>query len=272
MKLTDKTLIRSTIASTIFLLTAIDIPALSFGISPIKVYFQRGTSSRDVTLDNPDDKTVRLKVNVYKWEEDATGKRKLTPTKDITLFPSILELKPKSKRIIRLASKLPPGQAEQSYRLLIEQIPETVVKKPEPNPDGTKPTKSTVQLNFLYTLDLPVFINPININRKSTIISPSANGGKVSFNLANQGNAHIFASIIEITTKDAAGKEIAKTKFNPTYVLPTIQRQISIDLPQEKCQNAKSISIDVAGDEDMGDRTKLNQTINVANGVCTSKK
>ena len=158
----------------------VNLPSLAFGISPIKVYFEKGSSSRDVTLDNAEDKTVRLKVQAYKWTEDGDGKRQLTPTQEIAVFPAILELKSKSKRIIRLASKLPPKQIEQSYRLTIEQLPEAVVKKPEATPDGAKPTTATAQLNFLYTLNLPVFINPINIDRKSSLTSPSVNGGNLS--------------------------------------------------------------------------------------------
>jgi fimbrial chaperone protein len=250
----------------------INLPSLAFGISPIKVYFEKGSSSRDVTLDNADDKTVRLKVQAYKWTEDGDGKRQLTPTQEIAVFPAILELKPKSKRIIRLAAKLPPKQIEQSYRLAIEQLPEAVAKKPEATPDGAKPTKATAQLNFLYTLNLPVFINPINIDRKSSITSPSINGGNLSFNLVNQGNAHIFASVIEVTTKDSAGKTIATKKINPTYVLPSIQRKLTLDLPQDRCQNARSISIEIKGDEDVGNKTNLSQTVNVASGVCSGKK
>jgi fimbrial chaperone protein len=93
----------------------INLPSLAFSISPIKVYFEKGSSSRDVTLENSEDKIVRLKVSAYKWAEDGDGKRELTPTQEIAVFPAILELKPKSKRIIRLAAKLPPKQIEQSY-------------------------------------------------------------------------------------------------------------------------------------------------------------
>jgi fimbrial chaperone protein len=254
------------------LFSLINLPSIAFSISPIKVYFEKGSSSRDVTLDNSDDKVVRLKVSAYKWAEDGEGKRQLTPTQDIALFPSILELKPKSKRIIRLAAKLPPKQMEQSYRLVIEQLPESVVKKPDPRPDGTKPSKSEVQLNFLYTLNLPVFINPINIDRKSSISNPNISGSNLSFNLLNQGNAHIFASSIEVTTKDSVGKTIATKKIDPTYVLPSIQRKLTLGLPQDQCQNARSISIEIKGDEDVGSKTNLSQTVNVASGVCSSKK
>jgi fimbrial chaperone protein len=259
-------------ASSIVLGSAIYTPSLAFGILPIKVYFERAFSSRDVTLDNAEDSTVRLKVSIFKWEEDGNGKRELTPTKDISLFPAILELKPKSKRIIRLSSKLPPKEFEQTYRLFVEQLPETVVKKPEETPDGVKPKKTTVKLNFLYTLDLPVFINPTNIQRKSAIVNSSISGNKLSFDLINKGNAHVFASIIEAKIKDSSGKIIGTGKYNPTYVLPPIQRKITIDLPQEQCQNAKTISLEISGDEDMGDRTKLSETIPTPKGVCLVKK
>jgi fimbrial chaperone protein len=250
----------------------INLPSLAFSISPIKVYFEKGSSSRDVTLENSEDKIVRLKVSAYKWAEDGDGKRELTPTQEIAVFPAILELKPKSKRIIRLAAKLPPKQIEQSYRLTIEQLPEAVVKKPEVTPDDAKPTQATAQLKFLYTLNLPVFVNPINIDRKSLISNPNISGSDLSFNLFNQGNAHVFASSIEITTKDSAGKTIATKKINPTYVLPSIQRKLTLDLPQDQCQNVRSISIEIKGDEDVGNKTSLSQTVNVASGVCSGKK
>jgi fimbrial chaperone protein len=244
MNLFSKLSITLACASSIVLASAIHTPSLAFGILPITVYFDRPFSSRDVTLDNADDTTVRLKVNIFKWEEDGNGKRVLTPTKDITLFPAILELKPKSKRIIRLSSKLPPKEFEQTYRLFVEQLPETVVKKPEETPDGVKPKKTTVKLNFLYTLDLPVFVIPTNIQRKSVIISSSISGNKLSFDLINKGNTHVFASTIEAKIKDSTGKIIGTGKYNPTYILPSIQRKITIDLPQEQCQNAKTISLE----------------------------
>jgi fimbrial chaperone protein len=272
MNLFSKSSLTLACISSIVLASAIHTSSLAFGILPIKVYFDRPFSSRDVTLDNGENTTVRLKVNIYKWQEDGNGKRELTPTKDIALFPAILELKPKSKRIIRLSSKLPPKEFEQSYRLFVEQLPETVVKKPEATPDGVKPTKASVKLNFLYTLDLPIFINPTNIQRKSAITNSSISGNKLSFDLINKGNAHVFASTIEAKIKDSSGKIIGTGKYNPTYVLPTIQRKITIDLPQEQCQNAKTISLEIQGDEDTGDITKLSETIPTPTGVCLAKK
>jgi fimbrial chaperone protein len=271
MKFFDKS---STLAfaSSIALAAIFHTSSLAFSILPIAVYFEKGYSSRDVTLDNQEDTTVRLKVTAYKWVEDGNGKRELIPTTDISLFPSILELKPKSKRIVRLASKLPPKEFEQTYRLFVEQLPETVAKKPEATPDGVKPKKTTVKLSFLYTLDLPIFINPINIQRKSAIANSNIGGNKLSFDLINQGNAHVFASTIEAKIKDSSGKIIGTGKYNPTYVLPTIQRKITIDLPQEQCQNAKTISLEIQGDEDMGDRTNLSEAIATPKGICLAKK
>jgi fimbrial chaperone protein len=272
MKLFSKSSLALGLANLIAFSSAISSPALAFGIFPIKVYFERGLSSRDVTLENPDDSTVRLKVYVYKWEEDGTGKREFKPTQDIALFPSILELKPKSKRIIRLAAKTPPNQLEQSYRLFVEQIPEVVTKKPEPTSGEAKPTRSEVKLNFIYTIDLPVFINPININRKSALLNSKVDGDKLSFNLVNQGNAHIFASSVEIKTLDGEGKEIATKKTNPIYVLPSIDRKVIVDLPQEQCQKAKSISIEIKGDEDKGEKTKHTQTMKIDKSICGVRK
>jgi fimbrial chaperone protein len=274
MKLFSKSSLALGLANLIAFSAAISSPALAFGIFPIKVYFERGLSSRDVTLENPDDSTVRLKVYVYKWEEDGTGKREFKPTNDIALFPSLLELKPKSKRIIRLAAKTPPNQLEQSYRLFVEQIPEVVTKKPEPTPDNTepKPTRSEVKLNFLYTLDLPVFISPININRKSALLNSKVEGNKISFNLVNQGNTHVFASSVEVSTLDAEGKKIATKKNNPIYVLPSIDRKVTMDLPQEECQKAKSISLEIKGDEEKGIKTSHIQTMKLDKGICVPKK
>jgi fimbrial chaperone protein len=270
MKFLKKSSLALALANSIAFSAVMNSSALAFGIFPIKVYFEKGSSNRDVTLENPDDVTVRLKVYVSKWTEDGTGKRTFTPTNDITLFPSILELKPKSKRIIRLASKLPPSQSEQSYRLFVEQIPELVTKKPEGTSSDTK--TATAKLNFLYILDLPVFVNPIDINRKSALLNSKISGDKLSFNLLNQGNAHIFATSIEITTKDAQGKIIAVKKTNPTYVLPSVERKFTIDLPQAQCQKAKTVSIEVQGGEDVGSKTKLSENLSVDNGVCLRKK
>jgi fimbrial chaperone protein len=273
-----KLFIRSSLAigfANLIALSAIfNLPSTAFSVFPIKVYFGRGLSSRDVTLDNQEDTTVRLKVTAYKWAEDGEGKRQLTPTKDIALFPSILELKPNSKRIIRLTSKLPPTQSEQTYRLFVSQLPEEVTKKPEATPVGSepKPTKATAQFNILYTLDLPVFISPISIDRKSALLNPKIDTNKLSFELANQGNAHLFVSTVEITTKDAAGKTIVTKRTPLTYVLPSITRKMNVDLPQEQCQKARSISIEAIGDEDIGTKTKLSQTLNVDKGVCAAKK
>jgi fimbrial chaperone protein len=270
MKFLKRSSLALALANLMALSAAMNSSVLAFGIFPIKVYFEKGSSSRDVTLDNPEDSTVRLKVSVSKWVEDENGKRTFIPTNDITLFPSILELKPKSKRIIRLASKLPPSQSEQSYRLFVEQIPEQVTKKPEATASGA--TTATAKLNFLYILDLPVFVNPIDINRKSALLNSKVLGDKLSFDLVNQGNAHIFASTIEITTKDAQGKIIAVKKTNPTYVLPSIQRKFVLDLPQAQCQKAKTVSIEVQGGEDTGTKTKLSENLSVDNGVCLRKK
>jgi fimbrial chaperone protein len=95
-------------------------------ISPVSISFQPGQNSAGIQLQNNGDAPLYGQVRVYAWDQ-RDGVDALTPTTQLVASPPIIEIAGKSVQTIRLVrragSPATPGGAEQTYRILIDELP-----------------------------------------------------------------------------------------------------------------------------------------------------
>lgn len=104
--------------------------ALKIQIQPIRVELE-GKRSASITVINHDARDAVLEARAFGWRQQIDGKDVLTSTGDVIVTPPIMRIPPGASQTVRLG--LAPGVArpaegrEGSYRLVLEELPESVV-------------------------------------------------------------------------------------------------------------------------------------------------
>lgn len=142
-------------------------------LNPVRVHLSAAKRSEILVVRNTGKTAARFQFTAHTWEETADGQMKLAPTNDILVFPSLLQVKAGETRRVRMASTVPPGQRERSYRLIAAELPES-----------TAP--GVVQV--LTKLNVPVFVQAVRAPEKPRLTTRMEKG-QVVVSLENQGES-----------------------------------------------------------------------------------
>ena len=94
-------------------------------ISPVSISFQPGQNAAGIQLQNNGDTPIYGQVRVYAWDQK-DGADVLTPTTSLVASPPVIEIAANSAQTIRLvrrAGAAAANGAEQTYRILIDELP-----------------------------------------------------------------------------------------------------------------------------------------------------
>ena len=193
-----------------------------------------------------------MQLRAYKWTQDEKGENLYDPTKDIILFPKITIIKKEEEKIIRLGTRITPGEYEKTYRLYIEEIP--VQKETE-----------TIAVRMILKMGVPIFIKPLKTEPKGSIEKIKLEKGKLALSLNNSGNVHFIVRSITLRGNNASGKEVFKTERAGGYVLSKGVKGFTFDIPVEDCLQIKNLEIAVDTD-----RTSMAGGLDVLKEMCTT--
>ncbi len=102
---------------------ALDAQAASLQISPVSINLRANQAASGINLQNLGERPVYGQVRVFAWDQ-RNGEDVLTPTDELVASPPIIEVGAKGSQTIRLVRKGgAAGNAERTYRLLIDEIP-----------------------------------------------------------------------------------------------------------------------------------------------------
>ena len=73
-----------------------------------------------LTLRNESNETLQFQLSVFAWTQSPLGQMELEPTEDVVFFPTLLTLKPKETRRVRVGSATPQDVREKTYRIFVE--------------------------------------------------------------------------------------------------------------------------------------------------------
>jgi len=109
------------------------------------------SSTKKIHLKNPTDKLKKLKIYSERPKDQKTKDFYMGDW--IIVYPKIVYLKPKSKKIIRMAARPPKGLADGEYRshLVIEELPVQVYNNVEEN-KGEKSVEVEIFYKILSTI------------------------------------------------------------------------------------------------------------------------
>jgi fimbrial chaperone protein len=187
---------RGVLGTLLFLvhgLAASSAAAATISVSPVSFEIVAPSSNAKLTLQNRGEEEVAVQIRVLRWEKK-NGADHLAPTKDVVASPPMAKLKPGGKykvRIVRVSKT--PVEAEESYRLLVDQLP--------------KPVKhSSSHVSILIRQSIPVFFTTSSSNRTSVKWSARMEGRALVLTAANDGRRRARLSKINIRSSAAAGE------------------------------------------------------------------
>ncbi|WP_254916199.1 fimbrial biogenesis chaperone [Pandoraea sp. PE-S2T-3] len=212
-------------------LVSLSAASATLQISPVTVEFSAKQNAIGMTLSNPGETPVYGQVRIYAWTQE-DGEDKLTPTDAIAASPPILRIDGGSSQIIRLvrvANASP--QAEQNFRLLVDELPEP-----------GQPVQSGISIRMRYSI--PVFVVPATSSSKPDLrFTLKRIDGKWQLEADNRGGMR--AQIGATRLVDAAGKSHPVTDGLLGYALAGQRRVFNVTWPVDKAP-AQPLAIDAA--------------------------
>ncbi|VEB96601.1 putative fimbrial chaperone protein [Cedecea lapagei] len=190
------------------LLLALGGEALAGGlqISPVNLTLRAAQNADGIWLSNEGDAPLNAQVRVFNWQQDGYAD-KLSASQGLVISPPVVTLPAGERQLIRvIRTGPPPSQAEQAYRLFIDELPQT------------RPQRNKIQYVMRYSV--PVFLLPAGEGENSVKLKWSLIkiDGKTFVDVRNQGNSHAQLSAMTFISANGARKTITPGLLG--YVLP----------------------------------------------------
>lgn len=201
-------------------------------VTPIRLDLSRDAKSGAVTVFNESDERLQLQIAAFEWTQDKDGKDRYEETGDILFFPKIMIFDRKGEKILRAGIKAPASAREKTYRLFVEEIPES--KKAEG-------ARVAIAIRF----GLPVFVKPLKEDTRGEITGMSMSDGVVTAAVKNSGNVHIFVRTVLVQGKDGAGKIVFTKELSGWYLLAGAQRVHTTEVPADVCREIARVDVEV---------------------------
>ncbi len=168
--------------------------AASIHVRPTGIELQAPAAASVLTLTNRGKELITAQVRVFRWKQ-VGGKDVLEPTREVVASPPILRMRPGREnviRVVRVAKR--PVKGEESYRLIIDQIPD---KK-----------RKGVGVVFAMRYSIPVFFH-----------APTAKPPRISWKAARKGRTLILTARNAGTRHDRFSKLRVVTGKGRTLVI-----------------------------------------------------
>jgi fimbrial chaperone protein len=190
--------------------SALPASAGAFNVKPIRVFLSKDTDSTVLTIENQDQRVLRLQVRAFAWSNDRQGQPVLTPSDDLIVFPTLVDINPMEHRSIRIGFSGTAAAKELTYRIALDEMPSLESQLSRSKQPG---------LEVRTRITVPVFFSPLISTTKAQIDDLSLNKGVVRVSFSNQGNVHATVSKAEIIGRDSSGSTVFEKSINGWYVL-----------------------------------------------------
>lgn len=226
------------LAGLIALGSPLPASAGAFNVKPIKVFLSKENGSTVLTIENQASNVLRLQVRAYAWKNDKHGQPVLSPTDDVIVFPTLVNVMPMEHRSIRIGFSGQPAGKELTYRLALDELPSLESQLSRTKQPG---------LEVRTRITVPVFFTPDAIDPKGQLGDVGIKRGIVQANFSNLGNVHATVSTAEVIGRNASGTKLFDKQINGWYVLAGESWSFQTDLGRY-CSKLKSVSVTVQSD------------------------
>ncbi len=177
--------------------------AASIHVRPIGIELQAPAAASVLTLTNRGRELITAQVRVFRWKQ-AGGKDVLEPTRDVVASPPILRMRPGRENVIRVVRVTKrPVKDEESYRLIIDQIPDR--------------RRKGVGVVFAMRYSIPVFFHARTATPPRISWQAARSGRLFVLTARNAGARHERITKLRIVT--GRGKSLVISRGLAGYVL-----------------------------------------------------
>jgi fimbrial chaperone protein len=209
------------------------LQASKFSVNPVLVELGTKQRSANLFVTNDDSTSIRIQIELKTWDQNNKGESKLTATKDLIVFPSLMIIEPKVSRTVRIGSLIPPPEIEKAYRINVREIPASF----EPPQGGS--------VRFLTEFSIPIFVQPNDTHIVGTIETFKVKNGTYEVEIHNKGKVHFQMYQLLVQGEDAQKNVTTIDNVAGWYILPGGQRTRSLKIPQAVCRKLKSLKATV---------------------------
>jgi len=181
----------TTLVTTILALGLSQASASSLQVTPVRIQVDLPAAASTITVSNPGDTPLAAQLRVFRWTR-VGGKDTLAPTKDVVASPPLAKLAPGQPYVVRIirVSKV-PVDSEETYRLLVDEIPDLRTAAPSFGP------------RFAIRQSIPVFFtDPAAAPRLSW--AATVKNGKLLLQARNEGGRRVRISALNVTNQSGA--------------------------------------------------------------------
>jgi fimbrial chaperone protein len=213
--------------------------ASAYKVTPVQVALSREKPSALLTLKNESEEVLRFQVSVFAWDQGPMGEIHVAPTKDIVLFPTLLSVAAGEERKLRIASLIPFGPVEKTYRIFFDELPPF-------EKAGSEFHRS--QLRVLARMSIPIFLGPEKGVPAIGLDATELEDGRLSFSVRNLGGVHTRLQEVRIKGVGAVGEALFQGRDEGWYLLAGGSRRYAFEIPKESCREIKTFAIEVRTD------------------------
>ncbi|MDH6593939.1 fimbrial chaperone protein [Variovorax sp. TBS-050B] len=178
--------------------------AASLQVAPVSIDLNAPAQAAAIHLRNRGTEPVNVQVRVFKWSQDG-GEEQLTPTTQVVASPPAASLQPGTTYTIRIArTAAPVTRGEESYRLLIDELPATNLVRPDTG------------VNMVIRYSIPVFFAERTAGAMLRW-EVRRQGDELVAKAINTGDRH--AKIVDLAVEEPGGRISFGDGLNG-YVLP----------------------------------------------------
>ncbi|MBK1870001.1 molecular chaperone [Aestuariivirga sp. YIM B02566] len=198
--------LKTAIAAAVFgcLAAATTAEAGTLSVSPTLIDQKAPASTAALTVQAPGKEPMRVQVRLFRWVQ-VDGQDRLEPTRDVVASPPMLKVAPGTDytvRIVRTTKR--PVTGEESYRLLVDQLPEPKDKKAN---QVTLVIRHSIPVFFSTGDEKPAAIAWSAVKTSKGLVLTARNDGGRRFKLTN------------LVVKTASGKLLRRIDGLAGYVL-----------------------------------------------------
>ena len=206
--------------------------ASSINVDPVLLELKPEAPTTLLDLRNQGTEPARLEISAFAWEESGAGEMKLSPTREVILFPPLLTLAPGEARQIRIGTTAPFGVDEKAFRVLVSELPSA------PRPGGGKPAITTVS-----QFSIPLFLGAAHDTRVLHIQKLALSRRRLTFRLHTEGTVHLRPEEIRLAAVGEGGK-VFEHRWSGWYLLPGGERLYEIEVPKATCVSLKRLEVE----------------------------
>lgn len=170
-------------------------------ILPVRIEVAQDKRFCALTIANDDPRPTTIQVRGFAWRRDSAGNDQLDPADGPSLNPSIVAIPAGEARLIRCSLPGQPGASEQSWRLIVDELPDL------------NPLPGVIQARL--RISIPVFRAPPHAAPALDWSIRPAQGGGAHLVIGNHGDRHTQVTAINLRTRTpgAAPRRIVRAFY-----------------------------------------------------------